>query len=284
MYLTIIFHLQNAEKSLQFYKRCGETNLEIEKIKQCVEEQGKSGKMTLADFLKRTALKGIFTSVAMSWFLQTTGSYTFTNYASLIFTKSGSIWSTGTSSIVLATVQITGGLVSTQMGDFFERKTTLFISLLGSAFGLISFSIYSYLLQNGYDVSSYIWVPVASLSLIIFISSAGIMALANTCAIENFPSKVRPTTNANLYILKTSLLNIIPQIRPAGMIWYSLCMNFVSFVGDKTFPTFIETIGLHGYFIALAVNCCLGLAFVAFMPKTKGQSLYTMDSVKGSTS
>lgn len=115
------------------------------------------------------------------------------NYASYVFEKSGgSILSTNMSSIILAFVQIVGGLVSTQMGDTFGRKTTLAISLCGSIVGLISFAAYLHIRENGYDVTHFVWLPLTSLSLIIFVSSAGILALSNTCAIENFPSKVDP--------------------------------------------------------------------------------------------
>lgn len=155
-----------------------------------IEERRNSPKIQIKDFLNRMAVKGIVLSLAMSWFLQTTGCYLFTSFASIIFEKSGSSLSIQVSSIILAVVQITGGLVSTQMGDAFGRKTTLFISLSGSALGLFIFAGYMYLRHNCYDVSNYLWLPVTCISVVIFISSAGIMALSNTCAIENFPPKV----------------------------------------------------------------------------------------------
>lgn len=163
---------------------------EFEKLKSIEEERKQSAKIQLKDFCDRPALKGIFVSVAVSWFLQMTGCYTITNYASFIFGISGTVFGTNVSSIILAVVQIIGGLLSTQMGDTFGRKTTLSISLVGSILGLISLSVYLYLRQIGYDVSNYTWLPLVSLALIILITSAGIMALSNICAIENFPPKV----------------------------------------------------------------------------------------------
>lgn len=159
---------------------------------QMAEEQRRmSSKLQLKDFCNRSAIKGFATSIAMSWFMQTTGNWIITNYASLIFKISGSILDVNTSAICLAVVQILGSLVSTQIE--FSRKTTLIISLSGSAFGLFTFAVYSYLRQNGYDVSCYLWLPVVCLSLVMFISSVGIVALANTCTIENFSPKVSYT-------------------------------------------------------------------------------------------
>lgn len=80
--------------------------------------------------------------------------------------------------------------VSTQAGDYFGRKTSLYISLFGSAVGMFAFSVYLYLQEHAYDVSNYLWVPELTLSLTMFISSAGVVALSQIVSIENFPPKV----------------------------------------------------------------------------------------------
>lgn len=186
-----------------YYKGCTEKDLslfkaEYERLKIVVEEQKMRPNLKLKDFYNRMALKGIATSIAMAWLIQTTGSFLITNYASLIFEKTGTLLDLHISSIILAVVQIVAGLMSTQLGDTFGRKTTLFISLSGSAVGLFTLTVYSYLRHNGYDVANYMWLPVICLSLIIFISNAGIIALASICAIENYPSEV---SNIQIFIL-----------------------------------------------------------------------------------
>lgn len=64
------------------------------------------------------------------------------------------------------------------------------ISLCGSIMGLVSFAGYLHLLEMDCDVTYFSWIPLLSLSVTIFVVSAGIMALSNTCAIENFATKV----------------------------------------------------------------------------------------------
>lgn len=162
---------------------------EFERLRLVIEERKLTEKLHLSDFLNRSAMKGIVTSFAMAWFIQMTGSFLITNYASMIFEKSGTLLDPKIASIILATVQIIAGLLSTQLGDTFGRKTTLFTSLSGAAVGLFSLAIYSYLRQF-YDMSDFLWLPVVCLSLIIFISSVGIIALGHICAIENYPQKV----------------------------------------------------------------------------------------------
>lgn len=166
--------------------------VEYERLRLIVGEQKCSKKLQFSDFGRRMALKGMATSIAMAWFIQTTGSFLITNYASLLFSNTnGTLLNPNISSVMLAVVQIFGGLISTQMADKFGRKPILTASLAGSAFGLFTLAAYSYLRENDYDVTNFSWLPLLSLSLIIFISNAGIIALAHICAIENYPPKVR---------------------------------------------------------------------------------------------
>lgn len=63
------------------------------------------------------------------------------------------------------------------------------------------------------------------------------------------------------------------QIRTAGMIFYSFCINSITFSGDKTFPILLEIIYMHGILRVMAINCVLGIIYIAFMKETKGQSI-----------
>lgn len=231
---------------------------EFDRLKLVAEERKLNKRFQLRDLCNRMALKGIAVSFAMAWFVQMTGSFVIINFASVIFNKTGTMLDSRIASIILAAVQIIAGLVSTQFGDTFGRKTTMYISLSGTTVGLFALSAFSYLRQSGYDVSQYLWLPLVCLSLIIFISNAGIIALAHICAIENFPSKVRTT----------------------GVVLYSLCVSFVAFSADRFFPILLDTIHLHGCLLFFAINCCCGLIFVAFMKETKGKSLDSIETTK----
>lgn len=71
----------------------------------------------------------------------------------------------------------------------------------------------------------------------------------------------------------------IPQIRSAGIIWYSFCNNATSFIIDKFFPILVEIIYLQGVLLVLSFTCGIGLVFVFFMAETKGQPLDTTTSL-----
>lgn len=179
-------------------------NAEFDRIKLLEEERKNSPKIQLKDFCNWMALKGFLNCIAIPYFTQSTGIFVLMNYASLIFELAHTTLSVDVSAIILAVVQIAGGLISTQLGDAFGRKITLFISLFGSALGLFIFSTYLYLDHHGYQLSDYMFLPVLCLSVVMFISSAGILALSNTCVVENFPTKVK-------YLYKKSKWNLFTK-------------------------------------------------------------------------
>lgn len=151
---------------------------------------------------ERQALVGIGTGILLAFFSQLTGSFTFMSYGVSVFEKSGSTIDPYLSSIIMATVQIAGNLCTAQLVDSLGRKILVIASLVGSATGLASLSFYSYLIHNGYDLTNYSWLPVASLSFAVFISSVGISSLVSVCTVENLPIKVR---NQNIFNTKSSM-------------------------------------------------------------------------------
>lgn len=189
-----------------FYKSCKGINervrsllkVEYERLRLKVAEQKCGQTIQFSDFGYRSALKEIATSIAMVWFMHPTICFLIANYASIIFSKTGTLLKPNISSIILAIAQIIAGMMSSKFADAFGRKIRLTISLAGSAFGLFTLAAFSYFHENGYDVSLYMWLPVASISLIMFISNAGIIALAHICTIENYPTKVCNFKNSTI--------------------------------------------------------------------------------------
>lgn len=121
---------------------------------------------------------------------QFSGSFVLTNYAVTIFQKSGSNYSPHISSIVFGCLQIAGTYVTTLFIDRVGRKVLLIISGSGCAIGLIVMGIFSYLFECGFDVSRLNWIPVVSLSFVIFIASIGLIPIPYVIIAEVLPQKV----------------------------------------------------------------------------------------------
>lgn len=163
--------------------------IEFDKLKSS-KSMNANEKMKLADFCNRNAFRGIIVCIAMAWFVLMTGCFTFISYATMIFNKSNTTLDQHVAAIILAIVQIFGGLISTSISDSFGRKIILIISLIGSSIGLFSMAFYMYLSENGCNLQSYDSLPVVFLAFVIFISNAGIVPLSNVCAVENLPQNV----------------------------------------------------------------------------------------------
>lgn len=167
----IIVSSQNILKKVEFIENCMKFIIHF--------HSGKDG-----------ALNGFMSGFALNAFAQLTANFTIISYAVTIFERTGTSIDPYISSIILALALIIGSLLTTYLADMLGRKILNIVSLAGSAVGLFTVSIYYYFHINNYDLASFVWVPVVSLSFVVFISSAGINALAYVCSVECLPSKV----------------------------------------------------------------------------------------------
>lgn len=110
-------------------------------------------------------------------------------------------------SIILSLFLILGSLSTTYFADILGRKVLCLISFLGSAFGLLSLSVYHYFHLRGFDLSPFSWVPVTSLSFVIFISAAGIMPMSMIVGVEYLPPKVRISQYTIIHIIVSTETN-----------------------------------------------------------------------------
>lgn len=133
--------------------------------------------------------------------IPSTACFSITTYAVTTFQKVGTSINPYVSSIILAVSLIVGSMVTTYVVDKIGRRALSAISLLGSACGLAITALYQFLYLNGLDLSSFAFVPVASLCFTVFISSAGITPCALVCSVENLPSKVR-LNEINIFVIQ----------------------------------------------------------------------------------
>lgn len=139
---------------------------------------------------EKQAIRGLIVGIMLAAITQITGSFTYISYSVLMFEKTETTIDPHVSSIVMATMQIFGTMFSAQLADSLGRKLLSVISLVGSAIGNGTLALYMYLHLNGYDMTSYSWIPVTCISFVMFITSAGIISLCGIYTVENLPPKV----------------------------------------------------------------------------------------------
>lgn len=141
--------------------------------------------------VNRAALLGLLNGNILGSLSYLTGFVVFSTYAVLIFQGSGAIHvDPYMSSITFAALQMVGNLFTASLSDSWGRKALVIASLFGSAFGMYCFALFCYFRHLGYNITAFEWVPVTSLSFVIFAASAGIVPLMYLCMIEQLPPKV----------------------------------------------------------------------------------------------
>ncbi|XP_055295134.1 facilitated trehalose transporter Tret1-like [Sitodiplosis mosellana] len=263
--------MNKAEYSVKCYKGYqGESRAEddalykeYEKLKTMANESKTEEKLQLSDFCNCLNLKLQILSIyplyqVFQWYRnradnsQITAAFTIISYAVTVFEKAGTSINPYASSIVLAVALILGSLATTYLADRLGRKLLNLISLMGSAIGLFATSLYHYLYMNGIDLSALAWMPVINISLVIFISSAGIMPLTFICSVENLPKK----------------------IRTFGMAIISFSISVVAFASVKFFPILVEELNLYGCLMIYGIGSLVGFVFILlFLDDTSGKSL-----------
>ena len=125
-------------------------------------------------------------------------------------------------------------------------------SAFGTAIGLSVMATYSFFNLNGYDTGLYSWIPVISLSFVIFIASVGILPLTFVVLSELLPQRIRG-------VITTFCI---------------CCFHGASFIVLKYYGLLAETIGIYGAFWLFSGCCLFALAFYAIcIPETKGKSI-----------
>lgn len=132
--------------------------------------------------------------MALMIFQQATASFAIVNYSVMTFTKFGASIDPHISSTLLAVVLLCGSLATPYLADRLGRRNLCLISMGGSAFGLFTTALYHYLSISGYDLTSFAFLPVASLCFVIFVSAAGIVPISIISSMEHLPRKVCITT------------------------------------------------------------------------------------------
>lgn len=191
-----------------------------------------------------------------------TAQYLLLAYGSVIIAKSGTSLPSGASSIFIAVVQLFSTFVTYMAIDKMGRKFLLITSLVGCAITHLVMVAHMHL-RNSSDQKSLVdWIPIISMSTVLFMSSMGIVPTL-TYLSEYFSSKVRPI----------------------GMTVGSIAANLFSFILIKVYPKMEQSIGLEACFLLFCVSCALGTVYVAvFVNETKGIELNeTMETTTEAT-
>ncbi|XP_035783800.1 facilitated trehalose transporter Tret1-like [Anopheles albimanus] len=260
-YLFVKKKKEKAIRALRFYRgedaesETSQFTAEVARFKDIHNEgtpkKKDSNQIHIKDFLTRSRWKPILICVVVILFPAGSGSIPLITYTANIFAEAHSNLSPAMSSIVVATLQLIGSYVSTMMVEKAGRRVLLVISTLGCAVCSITMGTYSFLQDMDIDVACFRWVPVASMSALVFINAIGIGIVP--------------------FIIMTEILD--PKIRGSIVTFCLLEFSGVTCLVVKYFPMAVEHLGMYSCMWFFSCCCVASATFVlTCMPETKGKN------------
>lgn len=179
------------------------------------------------------------------------GSVPLITYTDSIFRESGSDLPPATCAMIVAAIQLLGSYASSMTVDKVGRKVLLVVSSLGCAICAAIMGTYTFLNVVGVDLSFFKWIPVTTLSGLVFITAIGIGIVP--------------------FIIMPEILE--PRVRGFVVTWCLLEFHTVAFLVVNFFPTVVERFGLYSVMWFFSCCCVAAATFVIFyVPETKGKS------------
>lgn len=122
---------------------------------------------------------------------QLTGVFALISYTSSIFEQSGSNLSPNASAIVIGAIQLLGSVFSMYAIDKTPRKVLYVLTCLGCILGLLGMGVHGLFSTLNFEFMAKLnWVPIVSLSVVIFVASVGILPLTFIILSEILPQNV----------------------------------------------------------------------------------------------
>lgn len=155
----------------------------------------------------------MFLSVILITLTCSSGCFVFLHYAETIFREAGTTLSPQLSSIIVATIQMSGSYMATFWVEKAGRKLLIICSAFGAAMCLTIMGIHSLAKSRGCDVEEYNWIPLLCLSGVVFIAAHGSASLPYVVVCEILGQKVSFTSLSLflplLYLLYSLSISLI---------------------------------------------------------------------------
>lgn len=107
-----------------------------------------------------------------------------------MFRKSGSDFDANESTIIMGSVELVGAVLAVLLIDKIGRRILYMMSTTGAAIGLCAVGVYSYCVDDGYNMDGLNWIPVTFISIGLFSTTIGVTPVTVVLISEIMPLKV----------------------------------------------------------------------------------------------
>lgn len=171
--------------------------------------------------------------------------------------------------IVIGVLQIVGNYVTTLLCDKYGRRILMLTSTSGAAVCLLAFGFFTYYAKDN-NLSVVGWLPLAILSIYVFMCNIGMVGCLFVVVVELFPAKVSGCLRQTTFVVTF----VIFQIRSVSVSTFVVILSSTVFLTLKIFPICMAVWG-----ISVTMWCSSGITFSCFLyfcfflEETKGKSL-----------
>lgn len=223
--------------------------------------------------VNRRARKAILIVLSLVVLSSTQGFFLLVAYVTEIFESTSSNLTAIESSIVITSILIVGNLIVFNIIDRVGRRILYLSSSVFTTLALITFAIY---LRTFADNTALAWVPIVSVSFIIFVSSLGMIPVPFLVMVEILPKKVHARIESmddRTAHTHTNVTSFFPQIQHYGITAFIGTQYTIVFLMCEAYPPLKAHIGLFGWIVFFIVMCVGNIVFAIFVvPETKGKS------------
>ncbi|KAJ4426149.1 hypothetical protein ANN_26958 [Periplaneta americana] len=200
----------------------------------------------------RSTRRALIICLVLATGQQLSGIYVVLNYAVSIFELSGGSVEPNTATIILATLQLIGAIVTLFLLDVAGRRILMISSQIIMCACLGGLGTYFFLQQQDYDLTSVGFLPVMCVSLYVFSLAVGLGSVP--------------------FVVMSEIFN--PQARGIATTVTTMTIWLMAFLITKFYVNIVSVLYLHGCYWLFACVCIASVVFTIFrIPETKNRSL-----------
>ncbi|KAJ8954667.1 hypothetical protein NQ318_011357 [Aromia moschata] len=251
--------IEEAEKSLRYFKRYANVEQEMKNIAESLEKEKTEKGNFKSLFIAKNNRKAVLIMTVLNAGQNFSGIMVIFMNLHLILNQAGSIYITDSlAGILFATTTLVAVCVASLLIDRCGRKALLITSSILTGACLLTIAIYFHLKFSGYDVLTVSWIPIVFVMIYAASFKLGMGLVPIVITAEIFS----------------------PKVKAIGMTLADASYVLWGIVSLQVYQWVTHLSGLHASFYVFSLSSfLLGVFTLLYIPETKGKTLEEIQTV-----